>query len=287
MLLPVGPDNRTSGTYTTASLAHKGSQGFTLIELLVVIAIIAILAGMLLPAISKAKEKASSVSCLNQLKQLQTCWNMYAHDYNDLIAPNDDVYGVTGTPVTNGTSWCTGVAPSETNAASIEKGLLFQYNRSTAIYHCPSDRSTVELPGGIKLQQLRNRSYCMSGSLAVSPRPDIPDIPVYFKMSEMRKPPPERTFVFIDVHEQSIYDAHFGIGSPVDGTMAGFYSTHWGNLPADRHSRGANLSFADGHAEYWRWKAPKKFLYWGQTAGGDDLKDLQRLQAAIRQRFNE
>src|SRR5512141_152873 len=78
-------------------------RGFTLIELLVVVAIIAILAGMLLPALSKAKTKAQGIKCVNNLKQLQLVWQLYADDNNDKLATS----GYSGPPV-EATAWVDG-----------------------------------------------------------------------------------------------------------------------------------------------------------------------------------
>src|SRR5579872_7479547 len=104
---------------------QKAASAFTLIELLVVIAIIAILAAMLLPVLSQAKEKAQSLACLNNLKQLQLCFHLYALDYADFMPPNDFVYDITSQrpfPGDTGPSWCTNVAPFETNPAGISSG---------------------------------------------------------------------------------------------------------------------------------------------------------------------
>ncbi|MEO8429414.1 MAG: prepilin-type N-terminal cleavage/methylation domain-containing protein [Verrucomicrobiota bacterium] len=257
------------------------SIGFTLIELLVVIAIIAILASLLLPALSKSKARALSVACLNNLKQLQLGWLMYADDHDGTLPPNNFVYfGPTESPLTNGLSWCPGNARVDLDTSNIERGCLYPYNRSAPSYHCPADRSTIEAPGSIKLSRIRTRSYSMSGSLSCDTTRDV--VPDFRKLSEIVSPPPVQLFIFLDHHEDSILDAHFGITPP--GVK---FSNLWGDLPADRHMQGCNLSFADGHADHWKWASPKRHVRWGQEAANpQDLGDLRRLQAGIRQSFD-
>jgi len=247
-------------------------SGFTLIELLVVIAVIAILAAMLLPALARAKQKAWTISCLNNLKQLQICWHSYAHDNENVMTPNNFVYSVqvgTSNQAQLGEdemTWCRSIAPEDGYPINDNTSLLYRYNQNVAIYHCPADRATVKG----QPDKLRNRSYNMSNSVNCH-------LDNHFrKCDEVRVP--TQLFVFIDTHEDAIWDATFGVLP-----LGGHWQDYWLDVPADRHQQGPNISFADGHAEHWKWRAPKKGIpVGGHTAGPDDLKDLRRIQRHIK-----
>jgi len=87
-------------------------------------------------------------------------------------------------------------------------------------------------------------------------------------------------FVFIDEHEKTIDDGRFANLNPFNGSVAN--TDVWFDLPTDRHNQGCNLSFLDGHAEHWRWKAPKIFRGYGVSpAGVLDKADLHRLQECL------
>lgn len=251
-------------------------QAFTLVELLVVIAIIAILAALLLPVLSRSKMAAQSIACLNNLKQLEDCCHLYSADFDDYLPPNQaggfvSAPSSTNSPsvVTNSRSWCPGIAPQDTTADNLKQGVIYTYNKSPVIYRCPADQSTVT--GFPDL--LRTRSYCMDISLNCDDAGDT-----FRKFSQILSPSPSRLFVFIDTQERDIWDATFGIFGAGSN-----WSGYWLDLPADRHNRGVNLSFADGHVEHWKWKAPKIFITTFEPAySADDLDDLQRLEDCVK-----
>ncbi len=249
---------------------RHGAHAFTLVELLVVIAVIAILAGMLLPALSKAKAKGQQIACLSNYRQLQLCWILYVDDHNGRLPSNATLTGGSreGYSSPLGT-WVTGCAWTDKTMSNLEAGLLFKYHTATRIYKCPSDRSTVRDQGQIP----RVRSVSMNMYMN-----DVADAnEAWQTFSQI--PSPTKAFVFIDEHENSIENSRFCVAQP--GTWA------WVDFPATRHQGGGVLSYADGHAESWKWREPTTLQIgrgppWIQhavVAPGD--RDLRRLQEGI------
>jgi prepilin-type N-terminal cleavage/methylation domain-containing protein/prepilin-type processing-associated H-X9-DG protein len=250
------------------------SVGFTLLELLMVVAIIGVLAGILIPSVFAAKRKAGAAVCVNQLKQLQLCWLIYAGDHQDAV-PANDAASDSGVWRSAADSWIgRSSAVYDLDTSNIEGGLFYRlnYNRVTKLYQCPADRSKVTGSNGARGSQRRTRSYSANGAWAGRTNEAQR---VLYRLGEASQP--ASLFVFLDEEENSIDDAQFLVWPEPDN--------RWVNLPSDRHGKAGVFSFADGHVEVWKWRWRKTFVgrtsYWKAAENAADLSDLRRLQEAV------
>jgi prepilin-type N-terminal cleavage/methylation domain-containing protein/prepilin-type processing-associated H-X9-DG protein len=231
---------------------HRSARAFTLIELLVVIAIIAILAALLLPALGKAKGAAQSAHCTSNLKHLQLGWQMYADEYDQNLVPNFHLgtYGVWGSIRSSSNSWVSGCPLTDCTSVGIRQGALWPYTHSDGIYRCPSDRAvwpyagrTAPAPRPFNVAL----SICLNGGWNEFTGHDL-DPAVVVKSTEIRRP--DRVFTFMDEDEASIPGGAFFV-------LAKWNIDLWCMIPGYRDkSGGANVAFADGHADFKRWKDP-------------------------------
>jgi prepilin-type N-terminal cleavage/methylation domain-containing protein len=222
-------------------------RAFTLIELMVVIAVIAIVAAMLLPVLGNAKASGKRAACLQNFKQQELGFQMYAADNISRLVQNIDQANVESNgPPSEGASdagtnaWVYGNMKSATDATNLSEvtgSLLYPYVPQVKSFRCPADMS---LDDGVP----RDRSYTMNawvGSDEMQTQYGENMCRVFLKESDLAASTPASIFVCIDEHPLTLTDPWFIVTMDDSNPFVRF--------PATRHQNGYCLNFADGHAE--------------------------------------
>ena len=208
---------------------------------------------MLLPALSKAKSKATAVHCMANLKQLQLAWTMYADDNNDFIAGNQWQEQSSRTP--DKANWVSGwLDPRKANNTDntnilllleAKWGAIGPYTKSKDVYRCMASKVRAK-QGNLSYPVVRTVS--MSVWMGHRTLPWNDGFVTFKKTTDFRGMGPSDALVLVDERDDSIDDGEFAIDMGANQIP---------NVPAGYHGGSGGVTFADGHAEIHRWRSPE------------------------------
>jgi prepilin-type processing-associated H-X9-DG protein len=287
--------------YTLNRHNRQKDGAFTLTDLIFILAVLFVLGAAQWPSMANTNGKGKLASCLDNHRQLVRAWQAYALDNGGTLVGNMDGGDVFDRANSNRT-WVLGwfdfiggsAFPQEygglanTNAFVLSQlSPLSPYlSHSAGVFKCPADKSLSRGTTGAP----RVRSVSMNGYVGRD-RPYTSGYKSFGKLSEINGPAPSKAFVFTDEREDSINDGWFSVDmNGYDPTTPSSYTIV--DYPADWHNRGANLSFADGHTETWRWRDPRTMP--GHLRGAlmplgvlsPNNPDVGRIQAATTSKRN-
>jgi prepilin-type processing-associated H-X9-DG protein len=293
------------------------TRGFTQMELMAILVVLGLLCLILLPAIARPGLNSKTIQCINNNRQLENAWRMYADDTSDVLP-----YACTGSSIRGDGSVPIDIADptdpdnyawsgahmdySGANRANwdptydLQKRPLWLYtSRNTSIYKCPCDTSTVNFLGKTypRILSMAMNLYVGgfapakgSGSLAGTDGgwPFAAPYRIYSKLSLINSP--SNIFVFLDVRQDAANWSDFM------QDMTGYSPNNpasymFADIPGMYHDRAASFSFADGHTEIKRWfdsrttpplSSPGQVLTIGSSPNNPDIYWLQSHSTTLK-----
>jgi prepilin-type N-terminal cleavage/methylation domain-containing protein/prepilin-type processing-associated H-X9-DG protein len=214
-------------------------RAFTLIELLVVIAIIAILAAMLLPALSKAKQRAWTISCNSNLHQVGLAMKMYADDNGELYPESGgDVYWDATDPSTHKQSWMQQIA---------------RYAGNTNVFNCPGNvQLPSELQGPFNYFNGCNAAYIAAGNQFASTKSTSIMFPSAFVLGGDTAGVKGGRIIFDPLDADKDDYTQNCVGGAADDSLTEYWQIH---------SKGQNVMFADGHSKWYKLFNPGEMTF--------------------------